>query len=41
MNHIATGRASALGENYFLLIMGVSNSDGVDGDRSEGNSLSQ
>jgi hypothetical protein len=36
INHIATGRALSLGENYSLLIMGVSNSDedggGVDGD---------
>jgi hypothetical protein len=45
MNHIATGRALAPGENYSLLIMGDSNGDedggGVDGDGSEGNSPSR
>jgi hypothetical protein len=45
MNHIATGRALSLGENYSLLIMGVSNGDGdggaVDGDGSGGNSPSR
>jgi hypothetical protein len=44
MNHIATGRALGLGENYSLLIMGVGNGDGdgggVDGDGSGGNSPS-
>jgi hypothetical protein len=41
MNHIATDRALNLGENYSLLIMGISNVDedggGVDGDGSRGN----
>jgi hypothetical protein len=45
MNHIATGRALSLGENYSLLIMGVSNIDGdgggVDGDGFGGNSPSR
>ena len=45
MNHIATGRALSPGENYSLLIMGVSNGDedggGVDGDGSGGNSPSR
>jgi hypothetical protein len=45
INHIATGRPSLTGENYLILIMGVSNSDedggGVDGDGSGGNSPSQ
>jgi hypothetical protein len=45
MNHIATGRASASGENYSLLIMGDNNGDedggGVDGDGSGGNSPSR
>jgi hypothetical protein len=45
MNHIATGRALSLGENYSLLIMvdskGDGDGDGVDGDGSEGNSPSQ
>ena len=45
MNHLDTGRALSLGENYFLLIMGVSNGDedgdGVDGDGSGGNSPSR
>jgi hypothetical protein len=44
MNHVATGRALGLKENYSLLIMGVSNGDeddgGVDGDGSGGNSPS-
>jgi hypothetical protein len=44
INHIATGRPSAPGENYSLLIMGVSNGDGdgggVDGDGSQDNSPS-
>jgi hypothetical protein len=42
--HIATGRALSLGENYSVLIMGVSNIDGdgggVDGDGFRGNSPS-
>jgi hypothetical protein len=37
MNHIATGRAMRLGENYSLLIIGDSNGDG---DGSGGNSPS-
>jgi hypothetical protein len=41
MNHIATGRALSLGENYSILIMGDSNGDGdgggVDGNSSRGN----
>jgi hypothetical protein len=45
INHIATDRALSLGENYSLLIMGVSNDDedggGVDGDGSGGNSPSR
>jgi hypothetical protein len=45
MNHIATGKPSASGENYSLLIMGDSNGDGdgggVDGDGSGGNSPSR
>jgi hypothetical protein len=44
MNHIATGRALSLGQNYSLLIMGVSNIDGDGGgfnrDGSGGNSPS-
>ena len=40
MNHIATGRALSLGENYSLLIMGDSSGDedggGVDGDGFRG-----
>jgi hypothetical protein len=40
INHIATGRALSLGENYSLLIMGDINDDedgsGVDGDGSGG-----
>ncbi|KAK1607886.1 hypothetical protein QYE76_031559 [Lolium multiflorum] len=40
MNHIATGRALSLGENYSLLIMGDNNGDedggGVDGDGFRG-----
>jgi hypothetical protein len=43
MNHIATGRASALGENYSLLIIGDSNieEDGgeVDGDGGGGDGV--
>ena len=45
MNHIATGRALSLGENYSLLIIGDSNGDGdgggVDGDGSRGTSPSR
>ena len=45
MNHIDIGRALSLGENYSLLIMGVSNGDedggGVDGDGFQGNSPSR
>jgi hypothetical protein len=45
MNHIATGRALSLWENYSLIIMRDSNGneDGgvVDGDGSGGNSLSR
>ena len=45
MNHIATGRALNPGENYSLLIMGISNGDedggGLDGDGSGGNSPSR
>ena len=45
MNHIATGRALSLGENYSLLIMGDSNGDedggGVYGDGSGGTSPSR
>jgi hypothetical protein len=43
--HKATVEPSALGENYSLLIMGISNDNGdgggVDGDGSGGNSPSQ
>jgi hypothetical protein len=43
VNHIATGRASAPGENYSLLLMGDINIDGdggeVDGDGGEGDEI--
>ena len=45
IDHIATVDPAAPGENYSLLIVGVSNGDGdgggVDGDGSECNSLSR